>query len=130
MQISRSYNQESEEFIDKMKRIGTVFEGSFLVTANVFGLYPSMPQKEQISALKDKLQEQTFTSILTNDLIKLAEFVLKNIFFELNKKVKQQIYPQISPKFAPPYTSFYRDIKTTKKNFLKTHELQAFVWLR
>ena len=58
MQISRSYNEESEDFIDKMKRIGTVFEGSFLVTANVFGLYPSMPQKEQISALKDKLEEK------------------------------------------------------------------------
>ena len=42
--------------IDEMK-IGKVPEGSFLVTAGVVDLYPSIPQKEWVSALKNKLEE-------------------------------------------------------------------------
>ena len=34
------------DFIDKMKRIGKIPERSFLVTADVVGLYPSIQQKE------------------------------------------------------------------------------------
>ena len=74
-----------------MKRIGKVPEGSFLVTADVVGLYPSIPHKEGILALKSKLEEQTSSKIPTNDLVKLAEFVLKNNFFEFNNEIKQQI---------------------------------------
>ena len=60
-----------------MKRIGKVPEGSFPVTADVVGLYPSIPHKEGILALKSKLDEQTSSRIPTNDVVKLAEFVLK-----------------------------------------------------
>ena len=47
------------DFIYKMKRIGKVPEGSFLVNADVIGPYPSIPHKEGILALKCKLEEQT-----------------------------------------------------------------------
>ena len=41
-----------------MKRIGkTYYEGSFLVTVDVVGLYASMP------ALKNKLEEQTSIAV-------------------------------------------------------------------
>ena len=112
-----------------MKRIGKVPEGFFLVTADVVGLYPSIPHKEGILALKSKLEEQTSSKIPTNDLVKLAEFVLKKIFFEFNKEIKQQISgTAIGNKFAPPYACIYMD--KTETNFLKTQELQPFVWLR
>ena len=39
--------------------------------------------------LKSKLEEQTPSKIPTNDLAKLAVFVLKNNFFEFNNKIKQ-----------------------------------------
>ena len=42
-----------------MKRIGKVPEGSVLVTADVIALYPRIPHKERILALKSKLEEQT-----------------------------------------------------------------------
>ena len=38
-------------------------------------------------SIKSKLEEKTSSKILTNDLVKLAEFVLKNIFFEINNEV-------------------------------------------
>ena len=91
MQNGWSYIRDSGDFIDKMKRIGKIPEGSFLVTADVVGLYPSIPHNEGILALKQKLEEQPSTKIPTNDLVKLAEFVLKNNLFEFNDKVKQQI---------------------------------------
>ena len=81
MQSGLSYIRDSGNFIDKMKRIGKVPEGSFLVTVDVVGLYPSIPRKDGILALKSKLEEQTSSKIPTNDLVKLAEFVLKNNFF-------------------------------------------------
>ena len=59
-----SYIRDSGDFIDKMKRIGKIPEGSFLVTADVVGLYPSIPHNEGISALKQKLEEQPSTKIV------------------------------------------------------------------
>ena len=82
---------ETGDFTDKMKRIGKVPEGSFLVTTDVVGLYPSIPHKEGILALKSKLEEQN-SKIPTNDLVKLTEFVLKNNFFEFNNEIKKQIF--------------------------------------
>ena len=58
-----SYIRDSADFINKMKRIGKVPEGSFLITADVVGLYPSIPHKEGILALKSKLEEQTSSKI-------------------------------------------------------------------
>ena len=60
MQSGWSYIRDSiRDFINKMKIIGKVSEGSFLVTADVVGLYPRIPHKEGILALKSKLEEQT-----------------------------------------------------------------------
>ena len=42
-----------------MKRLERVPEDSFLITTDVVGLYPSIPHKEEISALKNKSEEQT-----------------------------------------------------------------------
>ena len=56
MQSGWSYIRDSGDFIDKMKRIGKVPEGSFLVTADVVGLYPSISHQEGILALKSNLE--------------------------------------------------------------------------
>ena len=112
-----------------MKRIGKVPQGSFLVTADVVGLYPSIRHKEGILALKSKLEQKTSSKIPTSDLVKLAEFVLKNNFFEFNNKFKQQISgTAIGTTFAPPYACIYKD--KTETGFIKTQELQPIVWLR
>ena len=68
------------------KRIGKISENSFLVNADVVGLYPSILHNEGISALKQKLEEQPPTKIPTSHLLKLAEFVLKNNLFEVNDR--------------------------------------------
>ena len=56
----------------------------------------------------------------------MAEFVLKNNFFEFNGEVKRQISgTAIGTKFAPPYVCIFMDEVETE--FLKTEELQPFV---
>ena len=81
MQSSWSYIRDSGKFIYKMKRLERVPEDSFLITTDVVGLYPSIPHKEGILTLKNKSEEQTSPEIPSNDLVKLAEFLLKSIFF-------------------------------------------------
>ena len=61
MQSGWSYIRDSGDFNNKMKRLGKVPEGSFLVTADVVGLYPSIPHKEGIFALKAKSEEHQQT---------------------------------------------------------------------
>ena len=75
------------------------------------------------------LEEQPSTKIPTNDLVTLAEFVLKNNLFEFDGNVKQQISgTAIGTKFTPPYACIY--MYKTETDFLKNQDLQPFIWLR
>ena len=59
----------------------------------------------------------------------MADFVLKNNFSEFNGEVKQQKSgTAIGTKFAPPYACIFMDEVETE--FLKSQELQLFLWLR
>ena len=59
----------------------------------------------------------------------MADFVLKNNFFEFNGEVKRQkCGTAIGTKFAPPYACIFMDEVETE--FLKSQELQPFLWLR
>ena len=68
MQNGWSYLRDSGDFIDKIKRIEKITEGPFLVTVDVVGLYPSIPHKEGIVAIKQKLEEQSSIKIPTNEM--------------------------------------------------------------
>ena len=59
----------------------------------------------------------------------MADFVLKNNFFEFSGEVKRQKSgTAIGTKFAPPYACIFMDEVETE--FLKSQELQPFLWLR
>ena len=59
----------------------------------------------------------------------MAQFVLKNNFFEFNNDVFQQISgTAIGTKFAPPYACIFMDQIET--NFLRTQSHQPMVWFR
>ena len=56
----------------------------------------------------------------------MADFVLKNNFFEFNGEVKRQKSgTAIGTKFAPPYACIFMDEVETE--FLKSQELQPFL---
>ena len=129
MQSSRSYIKDSGDFIKKIKNISTIPKDSILVMADVLGLYPSILHEAELKALEKALNNGTNKKVLTEDLVKMAKFVLKNNYFEFNGKVKQQISgTAIGTKFAPPYDCIVMDEVET--SFLETQEMQPLAWFQ
>ena len=106
-----------------------IVQDALLVTTDVVGLYPSIPHQVGLKALKETLDKRENRNIATNDLIKMAEFVLKNNYFDFNGQVKQKISgAAIGTKFAPIYTCIFMDDIESK--FLETQSLQPLIWFR
>ena len=81
-----------------------------------------------MKALREVVDKREHT-IPTSELIRMADFVLKNNYFELNKQIKQQISgTAIGTKLAPPYACLFMDKIETA--FLETQEFQPLVWFR
>ena len=128
MQNGGSYIKDSNDFKSKIKKIG-IPNDALLVTADAVGLYPSIPHEAGLSALREALDKRTRKEIPTENLIKMAEFVLKNNFFEFDTNVYQQISgTAIGTKFAPPYACIFMDQLETK--FLENQNLKPLVWFR
>ena len=52
MQKGKSYTKDSGDFINKTKSLQNIAEGAILVTADVVGLYPSIPHEAGLKALR------------------------------------------------------------------------------
>ena len=89
MQDSWSYIKDSGNFHKKIKSTGKIPEGAILVTADVIRLYPSISHEAGLEALRKRLSERDSPKVLTDtNMIQIADFVLKNNFFEFNSEVK------------------------------------------
>ena len=129
MQSSRSYIKDSGDFIKKIKNIGTIPKDSILITVDVVRLYPSIPHEAGLKAVEKALNSRTNKKVSTEDLVKMAKFVLKNNCFEFNGKVKQQILgTAIGTKFSPPYACIFMDEVET--SFLEAQEMKPLVRFR
>ena len=58
--------------------MGNIPQDSILVTADVVGLYPSIPDNAGLEALKDALDFRQNKNIPTDIPVQMAEFVLTN----------------------------------------------------
>ena len=121
-----------------MKQIGNRPENSTLVTADVVELDHSIPHELGLKALEEALEKRDSNQISTDDLIKLAKFVLQNNYFEFKGEVKQQIsIIAIGTKFAPPYASIFMDqveFEFSKNpiasaiSVVQVHRWHFFIW--
>ena len=126
MQNGASCIKDSNDFKSKIKNID-IPNDALLVTADVVGLYPSIPHEAGLSALREALDKGTHKEIPTENLIKIAEFVLKNNFFEFDTNVHEQISGiVIAAKFSPPYACIFMDQLESK--FLENQNLKPLVW--
>ena len=123
MQESWSYINDSGDFLKKVKHSLQIPDGSILVTADVVGLYPSIPHKADLEALRRRLNKREVFEIPTEDIVQMEEFVLKNLSVK-----SQKSSTAIGTKFAPPYACIFMDEVETE--FLKSQESQPFLWLR
>ena len=94
MQNGASHIKDSNDSKDKIKNID-ILNDAPLVTADFVELYASIPHKVGLSPLREALDK---------NLVKRAEFILKNNFFEFYANVYQQISGSaIGTNFAPFY---------------------------
>ena len=77
-----SYIKDSQDFINKSRKLGKIPDNAILVTADVVSLYPSIPHNVGLRALKEALDKREQKKIPTEDLLQMTEFVLK-IFLSL-----------------------------------------------
>ena len=78
MKEEKSYIKDRADFLDKLKDLGEIPEGAILVTADVAGLYPSIPHTEGLEVLRKQYDKDLHKKVPTEDIIKMADFVLKN----------------------------------------------------
>ena len=65
-------------------------------------------------------------SFPNEDLVKMAEFVLKDNYVEFNSTVKHQISgTAIGTKLTPPYALYLYELL-----FLKSKQMQSWIWFR
>ena len=121
--------KNSRHFSEKIKTLRRIPDDAILVIAAVVGLYPSIPHQACLIALKKALDERPLKKIPTDNLIKMAKFVLSNNFFESNSDTFQQISgTTIETKVAPPHGCIYMD--QVEQKFLATQINQPLIWLR
>ena len=87
MKAGKSYIKDASHFLEKLKNLGNIPSNALVVTADVVGLYPSIPHNAGLQALYEKLEEKADKKIPLTDLVEMAEFILKNNFFEFETKI-------------------------------------------
>ena len=96
------------------------------MTADVVGLYPSIPNSEGFDILKKQYENYPNNKkVSTEDTGKMADFVLKNNLFEFYKQISGT---SIGTKFAPLHGCIFMDHIETK--FLKTQDIKPWFWKR
>ena len=83
-------------------------DNAILVLGDTVRLCHSIPHNKRLDVLKKQLDDFDEKSLPTKNLVKMAEFNLKNNYFEVNSNLKHQISgTAIAAKFAPPYACMY-----------------------
>ena len=74
---------------EECKTFRTNFRWTTLVIADVVGLYPSIPYKAVLETLRRRLNEREMFEMPTENIVQMAEFILKNNIFEFNGEFKR-----------------------------------------
>ena len=71
MQSAKSYIKDTSDFLRKLKGLGKVPGNAILVTADVVGLYPSIPHEDDLEVLYTKLEDKRIRELLRRTFFKL-----------------------------------------------------------
>ena len=125
--------KDTNHFLNKLKVMGTFPDGAILVTIDVVeGLYPHIAHDEGltvVTVVRKALDNRCDSEIPTNDIVDLAELVLKNNNFEFDgKHYLQKRGTAIGTRMAPSYANlFMHDLES---KLLTWAPVKPFIWLR
>ena len=93
-----TYIRDTGDLLAKFEASEEFLKGAILVTPDVVGFYPSTPHSEGLDILKRQYEKYLNKKVSTEDIEKMAHFVLKNNLFELIlnfiKKYQEQLLEQ------------------------------------
>ena len=96
-----SYIKDTNDFLRKLKNVGTLPDGAILCTIDVVGLYPHIPHDHS---------DRSENSGLKQDIVDFTELVLKNNNFEFDDKhYVQKLGTAIGTRMAPSYANIFID---------------------
>ena len=89
------YIKNTDNFLFKFKNLGEIPQNAVLVTADVVGLYPSIPHDEGLEVLRKQLNAFNNKAIPTEDLGKwlnlFSRTIILNLIHLLNIKFREQL---------------------------------------
>ena len=101
------YTKNSNDFLSKLKNLKKIPDSDIWVTADVAELHSSIAYNEGLEVLMKQLDNFYRKSIHTEDVVKMAEFVLKINYFELNSNVKHRINGTARVNYSESSTNLY-----------------------
>ena len=110
--------------------MGRFPEGAILVvTIDVVSLYPRIPHNEGLEAIRKILNTMTNQEIPTDDIVDLAEFVLKSNNFEFDgKQVLQRDGTAIGMRMVLAYANLF--MHNLESQLLDLAPVKPYLWLR
>ena len=85
MQDSWSYTKDSGDFLKKIKNIGKIPAGAFLVAADIIRLYPSISHEAGLEALWKKFSERDSPKVPTGLVKTKSDFTVRSVETGLGK---------------------------------------------
>ena len=84
-----SYITDSGDLMQKTTNLKTITNDAILLSADVVGLYLTIPHDWGLEAMEEALGKRERKHVSIEDLLQTLEFILKNSYFEFNVQVKQ-----------------------------------------
>ena len=72
LKVEESYIKNTGDFLEKFQNLGNIPSNAILVTADVVGLYPSIPHEAGLLDLDEKLEEKSDKKISSTDLVEMV----------------------------------------------------------
>ena len=127
--FTRSYVKDTNHLLAKLAKLGSIPHGAFLYTADVVGIYPSIPHGEGLGAMREALDGRVNSTVATDTLFGLVSLVLNNNYFEFNGKIyRQKRGTAIGKKCAPAYAILFMSM--LEERLLEALVNQPLVWMR
>ena len=86
----KSYIKDTNYFLDKIKKLGSLPDQAILCTMDIVGLYPNITHGEGLASLRRTMETKDNKQISSDTLTEFAEVVLKNNIFEFDEKTFKQ----------------------------------------
>ena len=126
---TKSYIRHTQDFILKIKQLGSIPEGALLCTLAVSSLYTNIHKHEGILAVAEQLRRDPTKNPIAKFILDLLTLVLHNMNFEFNGEHYFQIRgTAMGTALAPNYANIFMDRFETRA--LAGAKLKPLVWKR